>query len=210
MFRLKYTQTLSLALLLGFYKNLTKEKSLFTVKNHVFSLSLYPHDLRSFQSCSMLPKDHCPKVSSAERESHESDAQWPGDHSLLPRPQAARSHEKPELCKHPLPFPPLASPFTFVLKSILKLLLKVSSVSHWPVQSRDFPVWMSRISASSAQGPRKNPQAPHLQLHMGRNNGSIQSFSRHTVGPRSPPLSPSDCLFAHKGLGSKVPDVQAH
>lgn len=47
MFRLKHTRTLRLALLLGLYENLTKQKTLFIVKKHVFSLSLYPDDPRS-------------------------------------------------------------------------------------------------------------------------------------------------------------------
>lgn len=125
MFRLKHTRTLRLALLLGLYENLTKQKTLFIAKNMSF---LSPSILTTQGPFSPVPCS--PRTTALRCHLQKEKAINPipnglGVHSLLlPRPEQQGLRKSQSCASICCPFP-LASPFTFMLKSVLKLLLKV-------------------------------------------------------------------------------------
>lgn len=109
MFRLKHTRTLRLTLLLGLYENLTKQKTLFIVKNMSF---LSPSILTTQGPFSPVPCS--PRTTALRCHLQKEKAINPipnglGSLTAAAKARAARSQEKPELRKHLLPFPPCLS-----------------------------------------------------------------------------------------------------
>lgn len=166
MFRLKHTRTLRLALLLGLYENLTKQKTLFIVKNMSF---LSPSILTTQGPFSPVPCSLRTTALRCHLQKEKAINPIPnglGVHSLLlPRPEQQGLRKSQSCASICCPFP-LASPFTFMLKSVLKLLLKVCLCLTLACPVLRLSCGNVKDFCLICQGPRKNSpgstsSAPH-------------------------------------------------